>query len=62
LTGEIFGAVIYEDSLMRLARTIIIRCIYGILCRDFIKRTTVHGTYIHVLYKRFWPSLLISNV
>ena len=35
-----------------LARTIHIRCTYGISCRDFIKYTVIYGVYI-----RFWPTL-----
>jgi hypothetical protein len=35
-----------------LARTIYIRCIYGIFCRDIIKHTVIYGVYI-----RFWPTL-----
>jgi hypothetical protein len=41
-------------ALIGLARTIYIRCIYGILCRDVIKYTVINGVYI-----RFWPTLRI---
>ena len=35
-----------------LARTIYIRCIYGIFGREIIKYTVIYGVYI-----RFWPTL-----
>jgi len=38
---------------LRLARTIYIRCTYGIFGREIIKYTV----YIYV-YKRFWPTLV----
>jgi len=37
-----------------LARTIYIRCIYGIFGREIIKYTVIYGVYI-----RFWPTLYI---
>jgi hypothetical protein len=37
-----------------LARTIYIRCIYGILGREITKYTVIYGVCI-----RFWPTLLI---
>ena len=37
-----------------LARTIYIRCIYGIFGRKIIKYTVIYGVYI-----RFWPALRI---
>jgi hypothetical protein len=39
-----------------LARTIYIRCIYGIFGREIIKYTVIYGVYI-----RFWPTLLICS-
>jgi len=35
-----------------LARTIYIRCIYGIFGREITKYTVIYGVYI-----RFWPTL-----
>ena len=35
-----------------LARTIYIRCIYGIFGREIIKYLVIYGVYI-----RFWPTL-----
>ena len=37
-----------------LARTIYIRCIYGIFGREIIKYTVIYGVYI-----QFWPTLVI---
>jgi hypothetical protein len=37
-----------------LARTIYIRCIYGIFGREIIKATVIYG-----VYTRFWPTLYI---
>jgi len=37
-----------------LARTIYIRCIYGIFGREITKFTVIYGVYI-----RFWPTLCI---
>jgi len=37
-----------------LARTIYIRCIYGIFGREITEYTVIHGVYI-----RFWPTLLV---
>jgi hypothetical protein len=37
-----------------LARTIYIRCIYGVFGREITKYTVVYGVYI-----RFWPTLYI---
>ena len=39
---------------VRLARTVYIRCIYGIIGRETIDYTVIYGAYI-----RFWPTLLI---
>jgi len=39
-----------------LARTIHIRCIYGILGRNITKCTVIYGVYI-----RFWPTLLMCG-
>ena len=39
-----------------LARTIHIRCIYGIFGREIIKYTVIYGVYI-----RFWPTLVVRN-
>ena len=48
-----------EDSRSHLgrARTIHVRCIYGILGREFIKYTVIYGVYI-----RFWPTLDICSI
>jgi len=35
-----------------LARTIYIRCIYGIFGREITKYTVIYGVYV-----RFWPTL-----
>ena len=43
--------------LVKLARTIYIRCIYGIFCREFTKYTVIYGVYI-----RFWPTLFTRNL
>jgi len=40
-----------------LARTIYIRCIYGIFGWEVTKYTVIHGAFI-----RFWPTLQISEV
>jgi len=40
-----------------LARTIYIRCTYGIFGREIIKYTVIYGVYI-----RFWPTLHIQYV
>jgi hypothetical protein len=37
-----------------LARTIYIRCVYGIFGREITKYTVIYGVYI-----RFWPTLRI---
>jgi hypothetical protein len=37
-----------------LARTIYVRCIYGIFGREITKYTVIYGVYI-----RFWPTLLV---
>ena len=42
----------HEVTSIRLARTIYIRCIYGISGREIIKYTVVYG-----VYTRFWPTL-----
>jgi hypothetical protein len=39
---------------VRLARTMYIRCIYGIFGREITKDTVIYGVYI-----RFWPTLSI---
>ena len=44
----------HEHTYIELARTIYIRCIYGISCRDFIRHTVLYGVYI-----QFWPTLYI---
>ena len=36
---------------VRLARTIFIRCMYGIFGREIIKYTVIYGVYL-----RFWPT------
>ena len=40
-----------------LARTMYIRCIYGIFGRELIKYTVIYGVYI-----RFWPTLHMRQV
>ena len=40
-----------------LARTIYIRCIYGIFGREFTKDTVIYGVYI-----RFWPTLHMLGI
>ena len=40
-----------------LARTIYIRCVYGIFGREITIYTVIHGVYI-----RFWPTLHISRL
>ena len=40
------------DSFLGLARTIYIRCVYGIFGREIIKYTVMYGAYT-----RFWPTL-----
>ena len=44
-------------SNLGLARTIYIRCIYGIFSRRFFKYTVIYGVYI-----RFWPTLLVTKI
>ena len=39
-----------------LARTIYIRCIYGIFGREIIKYTVIYGVYI-----RLWPTLMLCQ-
>ena len=53
--GCLVKSVIYSDQNgLGLARTVYIRCIYGILGRDPTKYTV-----IYVAYLRFWPTLKI---
>jgi len=40
-----------------LAKTIYIRCIYGIFGREITKYTVIYGVYI-----RFWPTLVPTHV
>jgi len=40
-----------------LARTIYIRCVYGVFGREITIYTVIYGVYI-----RFWPTLLIYGV
>ena len=40
------------DVLLGLARTIYIRCMYGIFGRENTEYTVIYGVYI-----RFWPTL-----
>jgi hypothetical protein len=49
---EVFPGAIY----LRLARTIYIRCIYGVFGREITKYTVIYGVYI-----RFWPTLHILD-
>ena len=45
----------YVDAIyLGLARTIYIRCIYGIFGREITEYTVIYGVYI-----RFWPTLYI---
>jgi hypothetical protein len=39
-----------------LARTMNIRCIYGIFGREITEYTVIYG-----VYNRFWPTLLIAQ-
>jgi len=39
-----------------LAKTIYIRCIYGIFGREITKYTVIYGVYI-----RFWPTLRMTE-
>ena len=50
------GRVQIEYTLVGLARTIYIRCIYGIFGRGITKYTVIYGVYI-----RFWPTLHVSD-
>jgi len=50
------NTVIY-DVFVGLARTINIRCIYGIFGREITKYTVIYGVYM-----RFWPTLCIYDV
>jgi len=43
-------------SSVGLARTIYIRCLYGIFGREITKYMVIYGVYI-----RFWPTLLICS-
>ena len=43
-----------EATYVGLAKTIYIRCIYGIFGREITKYTVIYG-----VYKRFWPTLQI---
>jgi len=49
--------VVFRDVLqcLGLARTIHIRCVYGIFGREIIKYTVIYGVYI-----RFGPTLAMS--
>ena len=46
--------VTFLQKYLGLARTIYIRCIYGIFGREIIKYTVIYGVYI-----QFWPTLHI---
>ena len=54
-----YGGACYDayqnDVLVGLARTIYIRCLYGIFGREITKYTVIYGVYI-----RFWPTLRTS--
>ena len=55
--GNKIGQVPGSNSIfVGLARTIYIRCIYGISGREIIKYTVMYGVYI-----RFWPTLHIGT-
>jgi hypothetical protein len=46
----------YTDAwLIKLARTMYIRCMYSIFCREFTECTVMYGVYI-----RLWPILMIN--
>jgi ribosomal protein L16/L10AE len=45
-----------DGNCIELARTIYIRCIYGILGRKITKYTVIYGVSI-----RFWPNLVCSD-
>jgi hypothetical protein len=45
-------AIATSSLIIGLARTIYIRCVYGIFGREITKYTTIYGVFI-----RFWPTL-----
>ena len=51
-----------------MAKTIHIRCIYGIFGRKFTKYTVIYGVYIihtvlaNPIYMWFWPALLMTII
>jgi hypothetical protein len=49
--------IVTNFSCVRLARTIYIRCVYGIFGREFTIYTVIYSVYI-----RFWPTLLLCMV
>jgi len=61
ITGKNAGSGKYQWGItsgkyIGLARTIYIRCIYGIFGREITKYTVIYGVYI-----RFWPTLEIHK-
>jgi hypothetical protein len=46
-----------EAAYLGLARTIYIRCVYGIFGREITIYTVIYGVYI-----RFWPTLRVPNL
>jgi hypothetical protein len=54
LANDIFAG--RHDIFVGLARTIYIRCMYGIFDREIIKYTVIYG-----VYKQFWPTLYICR-
>ena len=52
--GTLHFELLAQCSCVGLARTIYIRCIYGIVCRDCIECRAIYSVYI-----RFWPTLFM---
>ena len=48
--------IIYKVIYIGLARTIYIRCVYGIFGREITIHTVIYGVYI-----RFWPTQTINH-
>jgi hypothetical protein len=52
ISGSHHVCLLHFSTCLGLARTIYIRCIYGIFGREMTKYTVIYGVYI-----RFWPTL-----
>jgi hypothetical protein len=48
--------LLYMDRWIGLARTIYIRCIYGVFGREITRYTVIYGVYI-----RFWHTLYMED-